>query len=89
MDDALVLELCRRAFTTSLLVSGPLLLTILVVGLAASILQAMTQVQEATLAFLPKLLAAGVVLAIGGGWMLQHLLLFTGQLFADFRMLAR
>lgn len=89
MDDALVLDLCRRAFVTSLLVSGPLLLTVLVVGLVASIVQAMTQVQEATLTFLPKLLAVGVVLVMGGGWMLQQLLQFAGQLLGDFRGLAR
>ena len=56
-----------------LMVSAPILLTVLVVGLAVSIFQAATQIHEATLSFVPKVLAACAVLAIAGPWMLTSL----------------
>ena len=56
-----------------LLVSAPLLLAILLVGLAVSVLQAATQINEATLSFVPKVLAAVAVLAVAGPWMLTML----------------
>ena len=81
MTDTTVLELCRQAFITALLCSGPLLGVVLVIGVAVSIGQAVTQVQEAT--FLPKLLGAGLVVIVGGYWMLDHLLRMTEQLFGN------
>jgi flagellar biosynthetic protein FliQ len=56
-----------------LLVSAPILLTVLVVGLVVSIFQAATQINEATLSFVPKVVAAVAVLAIAGPWMLTML----------------
>jgi len=56
-----------------LMVSAPMLLTILVVGLVVSIFQAATQIHEATLSFVPKVLAAVAVLAVAGPWMLTSL----------------
>lgn len=56
-----------------LLVAGPLLLSALVVGLVISIFQAATQINEATLSFVPKIVAAVVVLALGGPWMMTSL----------------
>ncbi|NPV49067.1 MAG: flagellar biosynthetic protein FliQ [Armatimonadetes bacterium] len=84
MDDALVLDLCRQAFSTALLVSGPVLAVVLAIGVAVSILQAITQVQEATLAFVPKMLGAGLVMLLGGYWMLEQLLHLTRGLLGDF-----
>ena len=84
MNDAFVLDLARQAFVISLLVSGPLLGVILIVGVAVSILQAITQVQEATLTFVPKVLGAGLVMLLGGGWMLEQLIRFTAGLLGDF-----
>lgn len=83
MSDATVLELCRQAFWTALLCSGPVLTVVLVIGVAVSILQAVTQVQEATLTFLPKLLGAGLVMLVGGYWMLEEMVRFTEQLFGN------
>ncbi|MEN6401714.1 MAG: flagellar biosynthetic protein FliQ, partial [Armatimonadia bacterium] len=77
MTDATVLELCRQAFWTALLCSGPILAVVLVIGVAVSILQAVTQVQEATLTFLPKLRGAGLVMLVGGYWMLEQKVRFT------------
>ena len=60
-----------------LLVSAPVLVVSLVVGFAVGLLQAVTQVQEQTLTFVPKLVAVGLALALGGGWMGSELVRFT------------
>lgn len=73
MDAQTVLSMGRDALVMLLTVSLPVLLTVLVVGLAVSIFQAVTQINEATLAFVPKLVAAVVVFAIAGPWMLSTL----------------
>ncbi len=62
--------------------SIPLLISGLGVGLVISVLQAVTQVQEMTLTFVPKVIAAAIVLAVMGPWMLNQLLGFTEQLWA-------
>lgn len=89
MTDSTVLELCRQAFLTALYCSGPILAVVLVIGVAVSILQAVTQVQEATLTFLPKLLGAGLVTLLGGHWMLQQMVQFTEQLFGNLARFVR
>lgn len=63
-----------------LLLSGPVLLVSLAVGLLVGLLQAVTQVQDQALSFVPRLAAVGVVLAIAGGWMGAELLRFTTSL---------
>jgi len=83
MDDGVVLELCRQAFLTALYTSGPVLAAVLVIGVIVSILQAITQVQEATLTFVPKMVGAGLVVLVGGYWMLDHIVRFTQQLFMN------
>ena len=89
MTDSSILELCRQAFATALLCSGPILGVVLIIGVAVSILQAVTQVQEATLTFLPKLLGAGLVLIVGGSWMLDQLIRLTEQLLSNLAQYAR
>jgi flagellar biosynthetic protein FliQ len=59
-----------------LMISAPILLTVLAVGLVVSIFQAATQIHEATLSFVPKIVAAVAVLAIAGPWMLTSLVEF-------------
>ncbi len=68
-----VLTIGQGALEMMLLVSAPLLLTALAVGLAVSILQAATQINEMTLSFIPKLLAMAAVLVVTGPWMLATL----------------
>ena len=75
-----VLELSTQALELALRVALPLLLVGLVVGLAVSIFQAVTQIQEQTLSFIPKVLAMAAVLVIGGPWMLNQLLSYTSEL---------
>lgn len=81
MSHQLVIELARNAMMTALMLAGPLLLAALVVGLLVSIVQAVTQLQEQTLSFVPKLLAIAVVLLVALPWMLQVIVRYTVELF--------
>ena len=81
MDPGELTRLTVEALVLVLLVSAPVLGVSLVVGLAVGLLQAVTQVQEQTLAFVPKLLAVGATLALAGGWMGAELLRYTDTLF--------
>jgi len=83
MTPEMVAEIGRQAIETTLIVSGPILGLALVVGLAVSVLQAMTQLNEATLTFVPKVLAvfAGVIVFLP--WMLGVLTAFMRQLFLN------
>lgn len=73
MDSQQVLTICRDGLLTLLTVCGPIVMVVLVVGLLVSILQAATQINEATLSFVPKLLAAFATLGVAGPWMLSAL----------------
>jgi flagellar biosynthesis protein FliQ len=73
MDAQQVLATGQNGLMLLLMVSAPVLLTVLVVGLLVSIFQAATQINEATLSFVPKVVAAVAVLAIAGPWMLTTL----------------
>jgi flagellar biosynthetic protein FliQ len=73
MNAQMVLTMGQEALWMLLLVSAPVLGMVLVVGLVVSLFQAVTQINEATLAFVPKLIAAVAVLALAGPWMLSML----------------
>ncbi|KQP44990.1 flagellar biosynthesis protein FliQ [Pseudorhodoferax sp. Leaf274] len=73
MSPQFVLTLGQEALTLLLIVAAPVLGIVLVVGLVISIFQAITQIHEATLSFVPKLIAALLVLALAGPWMLTTL----------------
>ena len=73
MDAAQVFTVGQQALYTLLTVAAPVLLAVLVVGILVSIFQAATQISEATLSFVPKVLGAVAVLAIAGPWMLTSL----------------
>jgi flagellar biosynthesis protein FliQ len=89
MNTAFVVELARNSIYTTLLVSSPMLILALVVGLAISILQAITQIQEMTLTFIPKIIAVAVALIIFLPWMITTVVSFTNQLFSIIPTLAR
>jgi flagellar biosynthesis protein FliQ len=78
-----VLELCTQALQLTLRVALPLLLVGLVVGVAVSVFQAVTQIQEQTLSFIPKILALAGVLIVAGPWMLNQLLSYTTDLWSS------
>jgi flagellar biosynthesis protein FliQ len=83
VNEGIVIGLAREALWVTLLVGGPILGIALVVGIVISIIQAVTQVQEQTLSFVPKLVAVFVGVLIFGPWMLETLVGFTGGLFAN------
>jgi flagellar biosynthetic protein FliQ len=73
MDADQALHFGQQGLAMLLTVAAPVLLAVLVVGLVVSVLQAATQINEATLSFVPKILAAVVVLVVAGPWMLSTL----------------
>ncbi|WP_180683535.1 flagellar biosynthesis protein FliQ [Tepidicella baoligensis] len=81
MDAQAVLTIGQNALFTLLAVAAPVLGTVLLVGLVISLFQALTQINEATLSFVPKLVAAVAVFAIAGPWMLVTLVDFIRRLF--------
>lgn len=78
--DATVLQLGQKAMTMAVLLSAPVLITGLVVGLIISLFQAATQIQEMTISFVPKVLAVALVGLALGPWMLKMLVSFTQEL---------
>ena len=79
MSAAFVLEAVRQAMIVALLVAAPLLICELVVGLLVSVVQAVTQIQEQTLTFVPKLLALAAVLMLALPWILRVLVAYIEQ----------
>jgi flagellar biosynthetic protein FliQ len=83
MDTQFVISLAEKGVYTTLLISGPLLILALAVGLIVSIFQATTQIQEQTLAFIPKIAAVLVSLIFFGPWMLTQMITFTHDLYSN------
>ncbi|MGD9494920.1 MAG: flagellar biosynthesis protein FliQ [Armatimonadota bacterium] len=80
MTTDLYIALAREMFIATLKLGGPMLAVALVVGVAISILQAVTQIQEMTLTFVPKVVAIGLTVLVCGSWMLRSLVGFTEEL---------
>lgn len=83
MSEDVVLSLGRDAIWTTVLLASPLLISALVVGLIVSIIQAVTQINESTLTFIPKMLAIVVVMIIMAPWMTQMITSYTTELFTS------
>jgi len=83
MSQDQVISICVSAMELGIKVAMPLLLVGLVVGLIVSIFQAVTQIQEQTLVFIPKVIALAAVLLIGGPWMLNQILAYTTDLWSS------
>ena len=77
MNQETAIEMLRSLITVSLTVMTPVILAALVVGVAVSLLQAITSIQEPTLSFAPKLIAIGAVIIVGAPWMIRQLMQFT------------
>jgi flagellar biosynthetic protein FliQ len=80
MDSQQVFTLGQQGLMMLLVISAPILLTVLAVGLVVSIFQAATQISEATLSFVPKIVAAVAVLALMGPWMLTTLVEYLREM---------
>ncbi|MDD2663548.1 MAG: flagellar biosynthesis protein FliQ [Dechloromonas sp.] len=81
MTPGVVMEIGRQAIEVTLLLAAPPLVAALLVGLLVSIFQAATQLNEATLQFVPKLVVMFIVLLLFGPWMLQYLMDYIQRLF--------
>jgi len=82
MTPELVVQLARRSFEAALLLSAPLLLASLIVGLLISIFQAVTSINEATLAFAPKIVAVMIAMVIFFPWMMSYMGDFTREIYS-------
>ncbi|MCC7491347.1 MAG: flagellar biosynthesis protein FliQ [Fimbriimonadaceae bacterium] len=89
MTDATVIEIGRDTLSMMILLMAPAMFIALAVGLAISVIQAATQIQEMTLTFVPKILAVVLALAVLGPWIASQMISFTQRLFAGFPALVR
>jgi len=85
----MVVDLARNALTITLQLAAPILIFSLVSGLVISVFQAVTQINEMTLSFVPKILAVMAAIVIFGPWMLSSLLAYVTNLFVNLPALAR
>jgi flagellar biosynthetic protein FliQ len=81
MTPETVMTIGQRALELSFMLAGPLLLTVLLIGLLVGVFQAATQINEMTLSFIPKLIGMSAALVIAGPWMLKQLVGYTRVLF--------
>lgn len=81
MTPETIMSIARHALEVTLLLSMPLLLSALVIGLVVGIFQAATQINESTLSFIPKLVGVALALMVAGPWMLQVITGYTKELF--------
>ncbi|MBA5850679.1 flagellar biosynthesis protein FliQ [Clostridium sp. cel8] len=81
MSENMVIGIMKDAILTGVLISAPILIVSILVGLIISVFQATTQIQEQTLTFVPKLIAIAIVGLITGNWMLHQIVSFTQRIF--------
>ncbi len=89
MTEEVVMQLGKEAIRTTAMLAAPMLVSSLVVGVAVSVVQALTQVNEATLSFIPKLIILGIVLIIAGPWMMDIMMNYTTTLFENISTIVR
>jgi len=87
MNPETVMTMGRQAMEVTLMVAAPLLLAALVIGLVVSIFQAATQINEATLSFIPKLVGVFITLVVAGPWMLSVMLDYMRQVLTGIPLL--
>lgn len=88
MNSALAVDMVRNAITVALLAAAPMLLTALVVGVVVSVIQAVTQIQEQTLTFIPKLLLVALVFLLLAPWIVGQLVEYLGATLRSLPVLA-
>lgn len=89
MSEDMVIHLGQDALRTLTLLSAPLLLSTLVIGLIVSIFQALTQINENTLTFVPKMIVVAIILILAGPWMLDTMSTYTTNLFENIATIVR
>lgn len=89
MTPELVVQLARRSFETTIMLAAPLLIASLVVGLIISVFQAVTSINEATLAFAPKIVAVMIAMIIFFPWMMSYMGDFTREIYSFIAVMRR
>jgi flagellar biosynthetic protein FliQ len=89
MDSSYVVYLGRQTLEITLLVSAPILLTCIVVGVVITLFQAVTSIRDMSLTVVPKLVAVGFVTLFFGNWMLNLMLKFTNEIFSNIQNIGR
>jgi flagellar biosynthetic protein FliQ len=89
MTEELILKLGQDAIKTTAMIAAPMLLGALAIGLVVSVLQAVTQINEATLTFIPKMIVIFVVIIVAGPWMLDVMSHYTVELFENIATMVR
>lgn len=88
MED-LVIKLGQDALKTTAMVAAPMLISTLVIGMVVSIFQALTQINEATLTFIPKMIVIAIVIMLAGPWMVDLMSQYTTNLFENIATVVR
>lgn len=83
MNDTAIIEIALQAMLITAKLAMPILVVTLAIGVGISIIQSVTQVQEFTLTFVPKLIGVGIVVLVSGSWMLNEMVTFTRLLFLE------
>lgn len=83
MTDTAIVHLGMKSMLIAFQLAAPTLLTALLIGFGVSLFQSATQIQEVTLAFVPKAIGVGIALLLSGSWMMHSMITFTQQLFAE------
>jgi flagellar biosynthesis protein FliQ len=89
MTEELIIKLGQDAIRTTAMIAAPMLLGALIIGLIISVLQAVTQINEATLTFIPKMVVIFMVIIIAGPWMLDTMSHYTIELFDNISTFVR
>jgi len=89
MDSSFVIYLGRQTLEIALLVSAPILLTCVIVGVVVTLFQAVTSIRDMSLTVVPKLMAVGFVTLLFGSWMLGTLLKFMNQIFGHIQSIGQ
>lgn len=89
MNEDMIMKLAQDALKVTAMMSAPILLSTLVIGLLVSIFQALTQINEATLTFIPKMIVVGAVIVLAGPWMLDLMSHYTVDLFENISTIVR
>ncbi|MGE4234016.1 MAG: flagellar biosynthesis protein FliQ [Bacteriovoracia bacterium] len=84
MSEEFILTLGQDALKTTVFLAGPLLFVAMITGILVSFLQAITQINEATLTFIPKIIAISIILVVAGPWMIETITSYTTELIVHF-----
>jgi flagellar biosynthetic protein FliQ len=89
MTEEIIIKLGQDALRTTAMLAAPMLLSTLVIGLAVSIFQALTQINESTLTFIPKMIVVALVFVLAGPWMMDVMSSYTVSLFENIATIVR